>query len=347
MNKGKLIREKVDHISLGTGVVSNINDKYIEIIFEDGRPRSFQFPAAFAKWLKACDPDIQREIEKDIQSLPDKTMSVIPSVNTEKDAFIKNKPVERKEKKKTYIPKNIAFKCTYNDGGYSKNGIGFLDVCSDSMIRQHIRDGRRWCSNPYCPCNEYITGKLSKKKLEAMRRNGEMICYECCMLEQWKAQAGTIRNVVGEGDRIRIKNAYRNGLAVLTTRLPDTAEKDRLIFAAFLIDTIYEGDEETSGYVSAQSKYRLSFSLEEARRLLYWKYHANKNNPSKPSWGTGLFRYLAEDEGVQILRDAVKIKTGTKDETLAKEFFDIYCQLNRLIPENIGEPSGALEKSNA
>ena len=162
------------------------------------------------------------------------------------------------------------------------------------------------------------------------------------MLEQWKAQAGTIRNVVGEGDRVKIKNAYRNSLAILTTRLPNSAEKDRIIFALFLIDTVYEGDENTTGYVSARSKYRLSFSIEEAGTLLYWKYHANKNNPSKPSWGTGLFRYVPLDEGAQILRDAVRIKTGTVDEALAREFLDAYCRLNRLSPENIGNPVGAL-----
>ena len=94
--------------------------------------------------------------------------------------------------------------------------------------------------------------------------------------------------------------------------------------------------------VSAQSKYRLSFSIEEARNLLYWKYHANKNSPLKPSWGTGLFRYVPLDEGAQILRDAIRIKTGTTDEALAREFFDLYCRLNRLAFENIGEPAGAL-----
>ena len=241
-----------------------------------------------------------------------------------------------------YMSKNIAFKCTYNDGGISQNGMGFLDVCSDSMIRQHIRDGRSWCSNPCCPCNEYITGKLTKEELKDMRHNDEMICYECCMLEKWKAQAGTIRNDVGEGERIKIKNAYRNSLAILTTRLPNSREKDRIIFALFLINTVYEGDENTSGYVSAQPKYRLSFSIEEARNLLYWKYHANKNRPSKPAWGTGLFRYVPLDEGAQILRDAIRIKTGTIDEALARAFFDTYCRLNWIIPENIGEPMGAL-----
>ena len=180
--------------------------------------------------------------------------------------------------------------------------------------------------------------------LENSQKKSLRICdtTTSCMLEKWKAQAGTIRNVAGEGGRIKIKNAYRNSLAILTTRLPNSAEKDRIIFALFLIDTVYEGDVNTSGYVSAQSKYRLSFSIEEARNLLYWKYHANKNSPSKPAWGTGLFRYVPLDEGVQILRDAIRIKTGTTDEALAREFLDTYCRLNRLIPKSIGDPAGAL-----
>lgn len=143
-------------------------------------------------------------------------------------------------------------------------------------------------------------------------------------------------------EALLLSHAYRNSLAILTTRLPDSVEKDRFIFSVFLIETIYEGDEETSGHVSAQSKYRLVFPLEKGRRLLYWKYHANKNSSSKPSWGTGLFRYLTEDEGVQILRDAIEIKAGTVEELLAREFLDTYCKLNRIIPEAVGAPAGAL-----
>ena len=73
--------------------------------------------------------------------------------------------------------------------------------------------------------------------------------------------------------------------------------------------------------MSAQSKYRLFFTIEEARKLQYWKYHSNKNNPSKPSWGTGLFRYISEIECAQILRDAVAIKQRTHSEMLATDFY--------------------------
>ena len=62
-------------------------------------------------------------------------------------------------------------------------------------------------------------------------------------------------------------------------------------------------------------------------------------------WGTGLFRYVAEDEGVQILRDAANLKIGTKDEQLAGEMLRYYCEQNHLDSERIGDPEGALTRN--
>lgn len=111
-----------------------------------------------------------------------------------------------------------------------------------------------------------------------------------------------------------------------------------------MIGDFYEGDENTTGYVSGQSKYRMKFTLEEDRELLYWKCHTKKNSPSNPRWGTGLFRYIDADEGVQILRDAVKLKADTKDAQLAMEMLDYYCEQNHINNEQIGEPEGALTR---
>ena len=164
------------------------------------------------------------------------------------------------------------------------------------------------------------------------------------MLDEWKAQAGTIRNGLKEGDNIKIKNAFKNSIAILTTRLPGTTEKERFIFGLFLINDVYEGDEDTSGYVSAQSRFRLFFTIEEGRKLPYWRYHANKNNQSRPAWGTGLFRYISEYEGAQILRDAISVKMGTEGEALARDFFNQYCSLCKLTQDDIGVPEGALTR---
>ena len=249
-------------------------------------------------------------------------------------------------KEKRYPLKNMAFKCTYNDGGVEENGIGFTKTCSDTLIQQHIKAKRAWCSNSGCPCRNYYDGKISRNEREEGYDSGMHVCYERKMLIEWKAQAGTHRpNEYTEGIRLKIRNANTNSLAILTTRPPGYSEKDRIIFAVFIIDDFYDGDDSITGYVCSHSKYRMMFTLEEGRKLLFWKYHANKNSPSKPLWGTGLFRYVAEDEGVQILRDAAKLKIGTKDEQLAGEMLRYYCQQNHLDSERIGDPEGALTRN--
>ena len=240
---------------------------------------------------------------------------------------------------------NIAFKCTYNDGGLEENGIGFTKTCSDTMINLHIKDKAAWCSNHGCPCRNYHDGEISKSEREEIYGSEAHVCYERTLLIDWKAQAGTHNpNKYSEGTGLTIRNAGTNSLAILTTRPPGYLEKDRIIFAVFMVDDFYEGDENTTGYVSADSKYRMKFTLEESIKLLYWKYHANKNSSSKPLWGTGLFRYLSLNEGVQILRDAASLKVGSKDEQLAREMLCYYCAQNRLDSDLIGEPEGALTR---
>lgn len=369
MNIDKLVGHSVTHNTWGTGTIISADSKYLTVSYKELGERKYQFPKVFESFLTIDDDSLQKEILEEIQRLPkpEKKMfqpikrtphtDSVESVKKTGRSFVSKDSSERRdltglrsnfqqERNDHFIAKNIAFKCTYNDGGKDVNGIGFLKVCSDALIQQHIHDKRRWCSTSGCSCKQYSDGILSRQELDRLRENKSFICYESCMLEEWKAQAGTIRNGTRERERVKIKNAFKNSVAILTTRLPGESEKERFIFGLFLIDNLYEGDENTSGYVSAQSKYRLFFPIEEARKLQYWKYHSNKNSPSKPSWGTGLFRYISVIEGAQILRDAVAIKRGTQSEMLATDFFDHYCSICRLTLDEIGIPEGALTRKS-
>ena len=371
MNIDKLVGHLVTHTTWGTGTIISADSKYLTVSYNELGEKKYQFPKAFASFLTMDDDSLQKEILEEIQRLPRSEKKVFQPIkrtlhtdsveSAEKPGklFVSKGSSGRRdldltslrsnfqqERNAHFMTKNIAFKCTYNDGGKDVNGIGFLKVCSDSLIQRHIHDRRRWCSTSGCPCKQYSDGLLSRQELDTLRDNKSLICYESCMLEEWKAQAGTIRNGMREGERIKIKNAFKNSVAILTTRLPGASEKERFIFGLFLIDDLYEGDENTSGYVSAQSDYRLFFTIEEAKKLQYWKYHSNKSNPSKPSWGTGLFRYISEIEGAQILRDAVDIKQGTQSEMLAIDFFNYYCSLYRLTHDEIGIPEGALTRKS-
>ena len=257
--------------------------------------------------------------------------------------------VHRPERKqynidKKYPRKNIALKCNYNDGGRNNSRIGYCGVCSDPVIRHNIVDKKRsWCSNPDCSCKQYIDRKISRRELDSQCENGGWVCYESQMLREWRAWAGQSISRGTVTENMRFQSVRRNSLAILTTRKPKSKEADRFIFAVFLVDDFWEGDEKEEGCVSSNSIYRLAFSEKECRELLFWNYYSNKTRTEKPLWGSGLHRYVSDDLAVQILRDAVKVKWGTEDQSLAEDFLSHYCALHSISPEDIGEPRGALK----
>ena len=362
--KTNLEGKRVYHINFGEGVIKSQtirDDQDTDIIFVEylnGETKKHRYPTIFTDFLKMIDDKDDAIIQRDISEFKKKESAKksehMPAQvdNTSwRAAEYSNKRQNTKiidiDKGHRYSTKNVAFKCTYNDGGKDKNGIGFSYICSDEQIRRNIKDGRAWCCNESCACKEYYDGVISRQELDSINDNGGWVCYESVMLIEWKAQAGERNvNATQKPVTIKIRNAYKDSLAILTTRIPGSPEQERIIFGLFIIADYYEGDEDTAGYVSAHSKYRLVFSAEQGRRLKFWKYHANEKSPSKTIWRTGLIRNISEDEGVQILRDAVSLKTGTKDEKLAKEFFHYYCDQNYLNSDSIGEPEGALTLSH-
>ena len=363
-----LIGERVVNVKYGVGTITAIKGGYVIVEFSN-KTSKFKYPDAFQKYIVLKNELLQKELyviaaasvkkkEENNKSTKDQLhrevlRSVEMSKGTSNKKHIKKISNTTTKIKKSasleanrYASKNIAFKCTFNDGGLEENGIGFIKICSDALINKYAKREGTWCSNWECPCKVYYDGKMTRRELDKIHRNGDLVCYESGMLIDWKAQAGTYRpSRHSEEIRLKIKNAYKNSLAVLTTRIPESKEIERFIFAVFIIADFFEGDEYTTGYVSAHPRYRMMFTLDEGKKLPFWNYHANNNQPSKPLWGTGLFRYIAEDEGVQILNDAVAIKKGTKDEQLAVDFLSFYCDENRLDSNQIGEPHGALTLS--
>ena len=168
------------------------------------------------------------------------------------------------------------------------------------------------------------------------------VCYESQMLREWAAYAGAVQQGPRRGEPLKMKKIQRNSLCILTTRFPETQEEDRLIFGVFLVDELEEGDELSEGFVKTNSKFKIELTPKEAKVMNFWNYYANGENPEKPRWGQGLFRYLDDEIAAQILRDIVEIKTSKKDKAFAEEFFEHYCQVNNIALDAIGEPEGAL-----
>ncbi|MEG0933861.1 MAG: hypothetical protein RSF41_09745 [Lachnospiraceae bacterium] len=305
--------------------------------------KTFIYPEAFLNFLSVDNAEAHTYIH-----------NLLEQKAFEKELLIEQKRVEQQKltatgkaqaaSKNKYKRANIAFKCNYCDGGKSAVQIGFEGVCSDEMIYNNIKiQNRTWCNSDDCACLHYLNHEISRKELDKSCTNGGFVCYESQMLRDWKALAGIVQNGEHKDEPMKLHQVQRNSLCVLTTRTPEMAEKERFIFAIFLVDDTYEGDGKEEGYVSTQSKYKIKLSPKEATNLLFWNYHANGSKADVPAWNSGLHRYFEDDVAVQILRDISKIKEGSTEQQLATEFLDEFCRTNGIDKNDVGEPNGALK----
>jgi hypothetical protein len=166
------------------------------------------------------------------------------------------------------------------------------------------------------------------------------------MLRDWKASAGCIQTGMNKGKPMRLLKVQPNSLAILTTRKPYDSDDKRFIFAIFLVDENFEGDDRESGYVTTKSKWKIELTPQEASKMLFWNYYANENAPEKMIFGSGLHRYISDNQAVQILKDIIEIKSSPIEKKLAQEFMQHYCTINGIDANNIPLPNGALLRSD-
>jgi len=167
--------------------------------------------------------------------------------------------------------------------------------------------------------------------------------HESQLIDIWTANEGITKNADGKGKSINLKNVTANSLAVLTTKLPRTKEEDRFIYAVFLIDENYDDDRKEGVKLSANPKYKMQLSFEEAKELKFWNYYFNPKNPEKITLGNGVHKYLTDVQSAQVLKKICEIKKYTLKEEFSNEFLKHYCKIKKLdmdiIPIN-----GALQR---
>lgn len=333
-----IIGKEVLHKTLGVGTIISQEGKTLSVHFES-KDTKFIYPDAFKQHLTFVDPEASTQMASELAAAEEEKKAAY----TAKIATPIEVPVEKIRKYRRVEKPNIAFKCNYCDGGIKENDIGFYGVCSDAIIYNNIEvEHKTWCSAEECPCMQFMNGQISRQDLDDILANGDLICYESQMLREWKAMAGVVQNGDRKGQPMHLSSVQSNSLCVLTTREPYTTEEDRFIFAVFLVDQTYDGDDLDEGFVSTQSKYKIKLSTEQAHQMPFWRYHANEKQPEVAVWSSGLHRYINDEQAAQILRDIVEIKKGTEDEALAKEFYETFCTFTKINSESLSEPKGAL-----
>jgi hypothetical protein len=352
----ELYGEKVKHKTFGRGQIIEFKDNYVKVLFEvSNAEKDFIYPSAFGGFLEIENKSLLGQIEEALSTFTQKEaedkISNEERIQTEADIKAKeNKRSSKSTSKKVSDTSNIAFKCNYCDGGKSEEIVGYKGICSDEAIRYNINTAKHiWCKQKENKCYKYLQGDISREEInrfyeETKTEFSKSVCYESQMLEIWVAGAGITQSGAKKGTPMSLKNARANSLALLTTKLPDDKDENRFIFAVFLIDENYEGDNMEEGYVGANPKYRIQLSLEEAKELKFWDYYFNPNKPEKIVFGSGLHRYLTDTQSAQVLSKICQIKKGTGEEELSKEFLEHYCTIKKLDINSIAMPEGALTR---
>ena len=340
----------VIHKVFGEGKVLDHAGVYLIISFEQGE-KKFIYPDSFKDFLKAKDDAVRAEIQNEVAEIEQQKTQAQQekerAARLEKERLAERSLSQSKPRAKNYPRANIAFKCNYCDGGKSLETIGFNGLCSEEMIRYNIKTAKHiWCSSE-SPCRQYYDGSIVSYANLVDKVNKDengVACYESVMLRDWRASAGITQTGENKGRPMRLMRVQLNSLAVLTTRLPYDSDEDRFIFAVFLVDETHEGNARDEGYVSTDSKYKIQMTPAEAQKLKFWNYYFCENAPEVIKFGSGLHRYLSDEQAAQILRDIADVKKGTAQEELAQEFYKYFCRINGIDITSIPPNNGALAR---
>jgi hypothetical protein len=223
--------------------------------------------------------------------------------------------------------KRVAFKVTYNDGGANGGLVGFRGVCSPSNIVENIVNRRMtWCSQKKNPCFQYFLSRFGG------RPPTESNCYESTLLarQPMRFSAGYYHHGPKVGEPIPMRGVASGDLAVLTTMPPGAAQEGRIVFGWFRVGGV--GKDNSGCFVESDGSMDTVLPDDVARQARFWRYYQNSDGSRK--WGTGLFRYLSEQQIRDLLRDVVGLlgDRGERDVVLAALGAELVEQPVRQLP---------------
>ena len=329
-----IIGTKVKHKSFGEGEITLFDEanKRVTVRFCNGE-QELGYPVCFEKHLEIYDANIRAEILDKIEQEKQTKLQEQEAEEIKRQERIKTQEVERARKTSRYYPrKNIAFKCTYCDGGKSDSCIGFNGLCSDEQKNYNILIKKRvWCSTEDSSCKMYLEGKLTKEQLEEKyQKDTSSVCYESNIFKSWSYEAGFVVRGKNKGKPNTLRGVQTNSLCVLTTQKPNADKMERYIFGVFVVIRSDEGDELRAGKVIAHPKYRIALTNAEAETMCFWNYYKNNSERNPYQWGMKLFRYIDDTAALNILKDLKTVKQNTADEELVNEMIYYYCSVNDL-----------------
>ena len=233
---------------------------------------------------------------------------------------------------------NVAFKCTYNDGG-PRGFVGFDGICSDENIIRNVSVKKQpCCRDKDNPCRQFCD-KILLGRNRRPKRPVDPPCYERRIFKDWSFGAGAYHSEERYGEPIPMKSARVGKVALLTTRHPrDDSEEKRIVFGIFKISRI---DDSHAGqtWVTGEPEHAIRVPEAAAQDLLYWNFKKRPRS-REPKWGTGLFRYISDQEVTNFLHELFPRLQSPRDRAVLEHLLECCGNLepenavNDLDPEN-------------
>jgi len=159
---------------------------------------------------------------------------------------------------------------------------------------------------------------------------------------EWRVFTGITKSGNNQGLPNRPTRMHQNSACLLTARDSGILEKDRCIIGVYMVNETFIGKLCEDGYIPAHSEYKLRLSEQESEKMLFWNYYANERYPQNMTWNSGKYRYFDNAWMAQILRDIISLKGEQKERQLAQNFFEHFCQMNKIREEELPKPNGTL-----
>lgn len=182
---------------------------------------------------------------------------------------------------------HLAIKCTYHDGPSASGFPGFEGTCTPENIEYNINKAKKvWCSQPGCPCRQW----LDTPKPRGPVPQGS--CWESEIFGTWSMGTGIYHNGPRTGEAFVPRQHHDGAITLLTTVEPLHKDRDRLVIGV-LGSTALTGPD-VSGAHHIQGSPSFCLRLQRKDWLPYYKF-LNSDRTTR-WWGTGLIRYLHEEE---------------------------------------------------
>lgn len=289
------------HIKYGKGVVEAADNAHIWIKFSDVL-RQFALNGVFAKTISG-DAELIEYIRQVVQN----------SENAEKER------IRQISKKLVHMDKatakndgnhfNLLVNAVYCDGGKNERQIGFQGVCSDENLEKNVNaNDNRWCANKNCHCGIYAENKsrATRQELERLMEDGGYVCPESRLLRDWVVNSGVYNNRTP----VHIDTA-EGKICILTTLGNGCEEKDRYIFAVFVVESISKDINEVE-QIWADSRYRYAFPENIAKQLKIWDF------VDEQDFSTNKFALVDDETCAEILKKCAEVSQSKIVEGMVK-----------------------------